>query len=66
MSQQNLAAPALIKLTVEPSVREGLGYPNHRIDDSIVPTGWLNNQPQNLLSIGNNTQSLTGKTESGS
>jgi hypothetical protein len=66
MSQQDFAAPALIQLTVEASVREGLGYPNHRIDGSIVPTGWLNNQPENLMSIGNSTQSLAGKTESGS
>jgi hypothetical protein len=66
MSQQDLAAPALTQLTVESSVREGLGYPNHRIDDSLVPTGWLNKQAENLNDIGNTTQSQAGKTESGS
>lgn len=40
MSQNQLGAPALVAVTVEPTVKDGLGYPNHRDAEAKEPTGW--------------------------
>jgi hypothetical protein len=66
MSQQELSAPALAQLTVEPSVSQGLGYPNHRIDAPEAPTGWQGIQTDNLNIVGNASGSETPSSDSGS
>lgn len=66
MSHQELASPANSKLTVEPSVSAGLGYPNHRIDAPIAPTGWQVAKDTNLTSVGSKVQAPALSAESGS
>jgi hypothetical protein len=66
MSQQELSAPALAQLTVEPSVSQGLGYPNHRIDAPVAPTGWQPIRHENLNIVGLQSESSAPGAESGS
>jgi hypothetical protein len=66
MSQQELSAPALAQLTVEPSVSQGLGYPNHRIDAPVAPTGWQPIRHQNLTIVATQAESSALGAESGS
>jgi len=50
--------PADATAETQPSVAEGMGYPNHRVEDSPEPIGWQGLETDGLTEVSRETSGV--------
>lgn len=50
--------PADATAETQPSVVEGMGYPNHRVEDSPEPIGWQGLETDGLTEVSRETSGV--------